>query len=348
MNELLSRRDKLGNIFIKMFQGIASSKDSVYFLKEADEKNDFYSAYSLELEERIEIEKGLVKPLLLGNQVHRYESLRTKNLVVFPYNLPPDASGRATLMSEDQISREYPKGWEYLKRCESVLRGRERGRVINDDSWYRYIYPKNLILFKEPKLIAPDISLGGNFSIDYHGDFYTTTTLYGYLKKDGVWESYEYWLALLNSSVLWFYLKNSGSVLANGYFRYKPAYLENFPVPSPSKRQVNTITKLVRMVLLARKIGSIDKDPRINFLENVIDACVFELYFHLHMQKQNLLFLEDVATLVKGFESEANEAEQVEFLEYFYRTSNTPDHPIRNRLLRLTSDSPNLLAVIKE
>ncbi|MDX2152749.1 MAG: hypothetical protein SFV54_18550 [Bryobacteraceae bacterium] len=30
-----------------------------------------------------------------------------------------------------------------------------------------------------------------------------------------------------------------------------------------------------------------------------------------------------------------------------YQTLNAPSHPIRNRLLRLTADSPDLLAVIK-
>lgn len=353
LDRILSKTRCLGEIFEKMFQGIASSKDSVYFLKDAQEFDSYFTAYSPELDERIAIEKGLVKPLLLGDQVHRYESLSTNKLVVFPYNLPGAAGVKPVLMTTAEIAEDYPKGWEYLKRCEEVLRGRERGRLINDADWYRYIYPKNLNLFKEPKLIAPDISLGGNFSIDSEGEYYTTTTLYGYLKKECVWESYEYWLALLNSTVLWFYLKNSGSVLANGYFRYKPAYLENFPVPTPDKAQEKTISILSNLALITNfkhDGGDIGDNNSIifDFLEELIDACVFELYFTEHMAERDILFLDETAVLLERYDPNESEAKKREFLANFYQIANAPDHPIRNRLIRQTADSPELLAVIKE
>ncbi len=335
-----------GQVFAKMFQGIASSKDSIYFLKQAEDNGSTFTAYSPELEEQVEIEKGLVKPLLLGNQVHRYENLNTTNLVVFPYNLPPDNGGKAALMSERQISRDYPKGWEYLKRCKSVLRGREKGRLATDDNWYRYIYPKNLTLFKEPKLIAPDISLGGNFSIDRTGRFYTTTTLYGYIKHDKVWESYEFLLAVMNSKVLWFYLKTSGSVLANGYFRYKPAYLQNFPIPEVSKKTEVAISTLVKCMLAAKADGTSPEAAA--FLENLIDACVMECYFREHMAERDLLFHDTVAPHLAAYDPTASEAQQRDFLCQFYTTLNASKHPIRNRLIRITADSPDLLAVIRQ
>jgi hypothetical protein len=41
--------------------------------------------YSKELNKRILIEKGLVKPLLKGDDVHRYETLNADKVVIFPY-----------------------------------------------------------------------------------------------------------------------------------------------------------------------------------------------------------------------------------------------------------------------
>jgi len=347
MNRLLGFDHVLGSS-LKIFVGLQTSKDTVYFLKEAQEYDGYYTALSPELGEYIEIEAGLVKPLLLGDQVHRYEDLHTSNLVVFPYNLPSYSGGRPILMTEQQIASDFAKGWEYLKRCESVLRARENGRFDNNE-WYQFGRKQGIDNGGLKKLLAPDISLGGNFSIDYTGEYYTTTTLYGYVKKEGVWESYEYWLALLNSSVLWFYLKNSGSVLANGYFRYKPAYLENFPIPTPTQKQENTISNLSKLILLAnRNIRGGHKDGSITFLDNIIDACVFELYFYEHMQGRELLFLSELAALVEDFDPKVNQSVQLEFLEHFYLTANASDHPIRNKLLRLAADSPDLLAVIKE
>ena len=351
MNKILDRSRVLSDN-MDMFVGLQTSKDSVYFLKDARIEGDLYSAYSPELNERILIEPGLVKPLLLGDQVHRYEPLKTNNLVVFPYLLPEGGQSRAQLMTSDHIKRHFPKGWEYLSRCEDVLRGRERGRLNNDPDWYRYIYPKNLSLFCRPKLIAPDISFGGNFSMDRRGEFYTTTTLYGYIKKQDVWESYEYWLALLNSSVLWFYLKNSGSVLANGYFRYKPAYLQNFPVPNPSPEQERIVSALADMALVANshrgEASAQESQGLFHFLDNLIDACFFELYFPEHMQEKNLIVIDEIASLLQKYSPDIPEQEKWKMAAGFYEVANAPDHPIRNRLIRLAADSPDLLAVIKE
>ena len=45
---------------------------------------------------------------------------------------------------------------------------------------------------------------------------------------------------------------------------------------------------------------------------------------------------------------EASGAQQRDFLTHLHQTLNAPSHPIRNRLLRVTADSPDLLAVIKQ
>ncbi len=48
-----------------------------------------------------------------------------------------------------------------------------------------------------------------------------------------------------------------------------------------------------------------------------------------------------------AYAPEASAAQQRDFLTNLYRTLNAPSHPIRNRLLRISADSPELLGVIK-
>ena len=43
--------------------------------------------------------------------------------------------------------------------------------------------------------------------------------------------SYETLLAILNSQLCWWFLVHTGTVLANGYYRFKPAYLKPLPLP---------------------------------------------------------------------------------------------------------------------
>ncbi len=45
---------------------------------------------------------------------------------------------------------------------------------------------------------------------------------------------------------------------------------------------------------------------------------------------------------------DASAAQQRDFLTHLPQTLNAPSHSIRNRLLRLTADSPDLLAIIKQ
>jgi len=59
---------------VRIFVGLQTSKDSVYFLKQAVENGSSVTAYSSELQERIEVERDFVRPLLLGDQVHRFEA----------------------------------------------------------------------------------------------------------------------------------------------------------------------------------------------------------------------------------------------------------------------------------
>ena len=64
--------------------------------------------------------------------------------------------------------------------------------------------------------------------------------------------------------------------------------------------------------------------------------------------QRNLLFHDTVAPHLAAYAPEASAAQQRDFLTHLHQTLNAPSHPIRNRLLRLTADSPDLLAIIKQ
>lgn len=260
----------VSDIFRKIYQGIATSKDSVYFLADCkDARTDTVIGYSKELDRKVEIEAGLLRPLLKGDQVHRYEPLRTRNRVVFPYRLD---EGRAVLLTEAELRGEYPMGYRYLKENEVVLREREDGR-FNGERWFQFGRNQGTGNGGVAKLMAPDISLGGNYAFDDEGIYYSTTTVYGYVKHEEEELSYAYLMALLNSQVCWFFLKNTGAVLANGYFRYKPDYINPFPVAEGSADQQMQLEHLVEKVLRLKR----DRKDATRW-EAKIDALVFHLY----------------------------------------------------------------------
>lgn len=351
LNKLEVHTRKISDIFEKIFQGLATSKDDVYFLYECTEENGIVNGYSKYLRDYISIERELVKPLLKGEDVHRYELLSTDRFVVFPYKIE---NGKANLYSEKELSELFPNGYAYLKKCEEVLRGREKGRFNIDGEWFQFGRKQGILSAEYEKLVAPDISMGGNFTYDSKGIFYQTTTVYGYIKKYEVKESYKFWMALFNSRLFWWYLKNTGTVLANGFFRFKPDYVKPFPVPetisSDAEQLVSTLCDYVLFIksqeanlsdLVSNKLIS-------DYFERIIDGCIYEIYFGDHMKELNINIIESAIGLIKPIESlPSNEEKRKKVLDTFMSIKKT-DNEIRNKLELFTLRSHKILKVIIE
>lgn len=142
------------------------------------------------------------------------------------------------------------------------------------DKWFQFGRSQALSVDMVEKLLAPEISLGGNFTYDKNGQFYSTTTVYGYIKKKEVIESYQCLQAIMNSKLCWWFLLNTGTVLSNGYFRYKPNYIKPFPIPG--NVETTTALKLTELVNLV-SITDLDKKIKQD-IEKQIDNIVYDLY----------------------------------------------------------------------
>ena len=277
LNKLNEQPLRLEDVFEKIFQGIATSKDDVYFIYDCTETQSTITGESKQLNKRVTIEKGLVKPLLKGEDVHRYDNLSSNRYVIFPYKLE---NGTANLYAEEELKLLFPNGYAYLKECETLLRGREKGRLKNDIYWYRYIYPKNLTLFQSPKLVAPEISLGGNFSYDGNGQFYSTTKIYGYILKSSMIQyGYIFFLGLLNSSLFWFFIQNTGYVLRGGYFTFKTNYVSPFPIPKFADIDSTLLLKIDNNVESIMELNAMKgNDTQIKLLIKEIDSVIYKIY----------------------------------------------------------------------
>ena len=351
LGKLESHSRCVGDIFNKIFCGLQTSKDDVYFLYDCTTENSLVYGYSRQLGYQVCIERGLVKPLLKGEDVHRYDHISTDRFVIFPYKLD---NGKAILYTEKEIEELFPKGYDYLKECEDILRNREKGRLKNDEYWYKYIYPKNLVLFENEKLVAPEISLGGNFAYDQFGEFYSTTKIYGYIKNENVKESYKFWLALFNSKLFWFYIKNTGYVLRDGYYTFKTNYVAPFPVPrniaSNSEKVVSILCDYILFLKsLDANISDLISNKLISdYFEKIIDGCIYEIYFEDYMKMLEIDIINPALNIIKSISNISSDKEKIEIIYNTFLTIKKTDNPIRNRLELFTLRSPELLKSIIE
>jgi hypothetical protein len=125
-------------------------------LEVLDDRGEVLRCYSKYLDTEIEIERGLVKPFLMGKDVHRYEVANPGHVVVFPYALD---NGKVELFSQSQLE-QFQLGWSYLTRCKKYLKEREKGRFA--DHWWAYGRPQNINEFaanRKNGLELPDTTL---------------------------------------------------------------------------------------------------------------------------------------------------------------------------------------------
>jgi hypothetical protein len=218
----------------RIYQGLVTSGDSIYLLEKIEETSgEYVTVRSQQDGKKWTLESELLKPLLKGQDVHRYDPLDANYFVFFPYHINESDSQRtATFIEEDEIAESYPKIYDYLKTHEDAIRARESGKM-DREGWYDYVYPKNLTLFQDSKIVTPEISHGTNFTYDSEG-LYHKTKVYG-VKTDTDHLSEKYLLSIINTDVLWYFLKNTGYALRGGYFTFKTDYLHPFCVPLPPK-----------------------------------------------------------------------------------------------------------------
>lgn len=284
LQTLMKAPRKLSDVFDRIFCGLQTSRDDTYFLYDCNIENGLVSGYSRDLDKRIIIEKGIVFPLLKGDNVHKYDTISTNRFVLFPYKIVDE---QAVLYTEDEIKGQFPLAHKYLKECETILKNRENGKLRNDAYWYKYIYPKSLTCFSKEKIVAPYTSHGGNFAYDQRGEFYANTKVYGYIKKKTIKTSYKSWLALLNANVMWFYIKNTGYVLRGGYYTYTTNYVNPFPVPSEEVilNEQQRLESLVDQIIKAKQ----DRDNEaFNILDEEINTIIYGMY-HLSPDEINII-----------------------------------------------------------
>lgn len=210
--------------YIKVFSGIQTSGDKIYII-EGRQDGNYITGYSKSLEKNVSIEQELMKNIIKGDRIKRYSNIDSDLFVLFPYDLIND---KAVPILEHDLQKRFPKGYEYLLEHEQILRGREKGKM-DKDGWFLYVYPKNLVTSNLPKIVSPDITMGLQLTKDVKG-VCVKNGAYGISIKENYNISEMLLMAVLNSNLLWFFLKNTGNVLRGGYFRFNTKYINPFPV----------------------------------------------------------------------------------------------------------------------
>lgn len=286
LDKLKSQSYCVKDIFKGIYQGIVSGDNKAFYLSDCVKIGDFIEGFSPLTETRIRIEKEICKPIFTGKTIARYELIDKREYIIFPYHLN---SEKTVFYTEKEMKENFPNCYTYF--CSIKKRLSSRGsESMKYPIWYALWNARNIQNLTSKKIFTPDICYGSSMIYDNIGYFHNDTS-YGLVLKNPDETLYKAYLAILNSSVTWYFLQKTGTELRGGYFRFKTKYLEPFPLPDLSDSKLSNfssqLSDLADTMITAKKQLSKFKgsdsdrkilEKRIQLIDSQINSIVYKLY----------------------------------------------------------------------
>jgi hypothetical protein len=221
----LSGFQKLKDTDCSMFVGLQTSADPVYIIEKRGDT--FYSNFTKK--EYYFKDYEILKPLLKGSEIKRYSTPVVSYYLIFPYQI---IDNKLNLIGSDIMSSRFNDVWEYLLECQEKLKGRENGKM-DTPLWYGYVYLKNMTEFDKPKIITQVLCKSPSLTIDLNDKYYFVGggTAGGYGIRLGDQIDQYLLIAILNSRLSHWYIKQFASPFQGGYFAYNKGTLGEIPIP---------------------------------------------------------------------------------------------------------------------
>ena len=310
---------------IRFYRGITSGLNEAFHIS-AQQKESIIK--------RNKKSSDFIKPLLRGKDIKRwsykYEDLY---MLFIPWHFPLHNDSQissASQVAERKFKNEYPEIYEHLAGFKEELSNRNQAETGIRYEWYalqRYgadFWPE----FEQPKIVWIEISDRANYAYDESGMFLTNSAYFMTGKH------LKYILAVLNSKVADYYFFQITATIAGGRKRYTGQYVERVPVPQISEKDEAPFNKIVDYILFLKQQES-NQEARqaCNFLESLLDAMVYELYFPKEITEAGFNTLKHVDKLPYLKQGKQALSQVLEV----YSTISDKKHPICNSVFYISN-----------
>ena len=180
-------------------------------------------------DEELEIE--LMFPYALrGGEISRYTIVNPENYLIYPYKEGKD--GKPILLQEKDLKIKYPHIYTHLLLRKSDLQKRKDSRRLyaSGADWYKLVRPGTFDSIRPPKLIIKGIDLHITTGLLEKDTTFNGANCPGIIVKETNGLHPHFFLGLLNSSLIAYYLRSVCPPKLNGYRRFNVTNLNNIPV----------------------------------------------------------------------------------------------------------------------
>ncbi len=265
---LLDLRDKIENVGtplkdwdIQINYGIKTGANEAFIIP--TEKRDAILNACKTQEEREQTET-LIKPILRGKDIKRYSYEWAHLWIINTHN--GYTSNLKSKIPPIDIEK-YPATKAHLDAHYDTI----ATRSDQGDTPYHLRNCAYLEDFEKEKIVWAEMTDEPRFIYDNKG-FLINQTCYFIARDD------KYLFAILNSKVIYFFMRQMASNLGEGAFRWIKQFIERLPIPQITEKNqelADKITDYAKQILALK-----EKDPKANTqkLEKEIDALVYQLY----------------------------------------------------------------------
>ncbi len=220
-------------VLAKIKTGIATLRNDLYVLESPNQENSYYLKSYGNKEYRIEkeITRGIINA---GNVKDVEEVENNKARIIFPYRVN---GSKYELIPEKELKEKYPYCYDYLLAIRNELEKRDKG-TKKYPTWYAYGRTQGIAGCYGQKLLVPTIYGNPHFIPCYKPHMLVYS---GYeICYNGDMEILE---KVLNSQIMWYYIKKTGKPYAGGFMSFAKTFIKNFSIPEFTEEEKNFLHK---------------------------------------------------------------------------------------------------------
>ncbi|NBA76333.1 type II restriction endonuclease [Emticicia sp. ODNR4P] len=208
----------------------------------------------------------VLKKVYDGKDLKKWKTpLPLKKMIVFESKSTANSFGK---LSEDVAFEKMKEIYFEIFNHLEPFQEKAKMRYDKGEFWWELRNCAYYDLFDKPKIIFPNLQNNNKFSFDDSGVYLNAPAVF--LPSDN-----KALLAILNSKVVWHFLKSVCVIRSGGYIEVKPQYFEQIPIPNIDSITQSILTKLAEKAIQEK---TNNQQADITELEAQIDQLVYQLY----------------------------------------------------------------------
>ena len=316
LNAIKENGITIDSIAEEMASGISTGGDKIFRLQK-------------ETADSMNLETQPIHKVLVGAEIDKYSIENTNHVLIY-------STKQANIPSYSNI-------FNYLKPFEEQLsKKRETKKGILP--WWCLHWPRYEQLFTESKIIMRQTSDRIRCVFDENGFFVLNSILV--FKKNTNEYQYKYISSALNSKLTNYLYRKLTQEEGRTFAEVKPVNVRKLYIPKATETEQTLLSILYDYMVYLRNPHSPAVDNVISnqfigdCFENIIDGCVYELFFKEHMIERQINIIDYLYRIIKTLEHATKETETIaSVFDILYKT----DNEVRTRLNLFVSRSPEYL-----